>query len=171
MLNRYARRSRQRGAVLVVGLIFLAMLTLMGVAAYSVATQEEKMAGNSRDRMRAFEAAEASLRDCESVLGSLAGLPTFNGTGGMYAAPAVTSAPMFETIDWKSASAVRVLGASMTDVSLQPRCIVEDLLVLQAKPADGALSGPQQRVEEHIYRVSATGFGANITTAALVQST
>jgi len=53
MLSKPNQRSNQRGAVLVVGLIFLAMLTLMGVAAYSVATQEEKMAGNSRDRLRA----------------------------------------------------------------------------------------------------------------------
>jgi type IV pilus assembly protein PilX len=171
MFIKHGKRSNQRGAVLVVGLIFLAMLTLMGVAAYSVATQEEKMAGNSRDRMRAFEAAEASLRDCESVLGSLAGLPTFDGTGGMYTAPAVTASPMFETVDWKTDSNVRVLATAMADVSRQPRCIVEELLVLEAKPVDGAMSGPQQRAEERVYRVSAAGYGANATTAALVQST
>jgi type IV pilus assembly protein PilX len=171
MQTRHGKQSRQRGAVLVVGLIFLAMLTLMGVAAYSVANQEEKMAGNARDRMRAFEAAEASLRDCESVLGSLAGLPSFDGTGGMYTAPPVTNAPMFESISWTTDSAVRVLATAMSDVSVQPRCIVEELLVLEAKPVDGALSGPQQRAEERVYRVSATGFGANITTTALVQST
>jgi type IV pilus assembly protein PilX len=166
-----ANRGRQRGAVLIVGLIFLAMLTLMGVAAYSVATQEEKMAGNTRDRLRAFEAAEASLRDCESVLGSVAGLPSFDGTGGMYQAPAVTDVPVFENVNWKNDSSVRVLGTAMSDVSLQPRCIVEELVVLEAKPVDGALSGPQQRAEERVYRVSATGFGANVTTTALVQST
>jgi type IV pilus assembly protein PilX len=172
MATQFTKRTSQRGAVLVVGLIFLAMLSLMGVAAYSVATQEEKMAGNARDRMRAFEAAEASLRDCESVLGSLAGLPAFNGTGGMYTAPPVTQAPWFETINWKTdASAVRVLGTAMSDVAIQPRCIVEELVVLEAKPADGALSGPQQRVEERVYRVSASGFGARDTTVALVQST
>jgi type IV pilus assembly protein PilX len=166
-----AAAIRQRGAVLVVGLIFLAMLTLMGVAAYSVATQEEKMAGNARDRIRAFEASEASLRDCESVLGSLAGLPAFDGTGGMYTAPPVNELPTFETINWKTDSSVRVLGTAMADVALAPRCIVEELLVLEAKPADGALSGPQQRVEERVYRVSATGYGASINTSALVQST
>lgn len=171
MSSAHNQRSRQRGAVLVVGLIFLAMLTLMGVAAYSVATQEEKMAGNSRDRLRAFEAAEASLRDCEAVLGSLSGLPAFDGTGGMYTAPAVTAAPVFESINWRTDSAVRVLGTTMSDVAVQPRCIVEQLLVLEAKPVDGAVSGPQQRSEETVFRVSATGFGANITTTSLVQST
>jgi type IV pilus assembly protein PilX len=171
MSTQHGTRTNQHGAVLVVGLIFLAMLSLMGVAAYSVATQEEKMAGNTRDKLRAFEAAEASLRDCEAVLGSLGGLPAFNGSGGMYTAPPVTQSPMFETIDWKTDSNTRVLATTMSDVSRQPRCIVEEMLVLAAKPADGAVSGPQQRVEERVYRVSATGFGANATTAALVQST
>jgi type IV pilus assembly protein PilX len=171
MFIQHGKPSTQRGAVLVVGLIFLAMLTLMGVAAYSVATQEEKMAGNSRDRLRAFEAAEASLRDCEAVLGSLSGLPAFNGTGGMYTAPPVNEAPKFETVDWKTDASARVLATSMSDVSRQPRCIVEEMLVLEAKPVDGALSGPQQRIEERVYRVSAAGFGANATTMALVQST
>lgn len=171
MYTQHGKRSNQRGAVLVVGMIFLAMLTLMGVAAYSVATQEEKMAGNSRDRLRAFEAAEASLRDCEAVLGGLAGLPAFNGSGGMYTAPPVNEAPKFETIDWKTDSNTRVLATSMADVARQPRCIVEEMLVLEAKPVDGALSGPQQRVEERVYRVTAAGYGVNLTTAALVQST
>jgi type IV pilus assembly protein PilX len=77
------RLTPQRGAVLVVGLIFLAMLTLMGVAAYSVATQEERMTGNSRDRTRAFEAAEAALRECEAQVDSkLNPATTFSNTGG-----------------------------------------------------------------------------------------
>ncbi|HEU0199686.1 MAG TPA: PilX N-terminal domain-containing pilus assembly protein, partial [Burkholderiaceae bacterium] len=49
--------NQERGAALVVGLVMLALLTLMGATAYSVATQEERMAGNARDRIRAYEAA------------------------------------------------------------------------------------------------------------------
>jgi type IV pilus assembly protein PilX len=162
---------RQRGAVLVVGLIFLALLSLMAVAAYSNATLEEKMAGNTRDRIRAFEAAETSLRDCEALLGGLGALPTFNGTGGMYPATLSTELPHFETIDWKNDAAARVLSTPIAGVSRQPRCIVEEMVVLDAPPLDGAVSGPQQRVEEFVYRVSAVGFGGQHTTVALVQST
>jgi type IV pilus assembly protein PilX len=157
--------------VLVVGLIFLAMLSLMGIAAYSSATQEERMAGNTRDRLRAFEAAETSLRDCEAPLGGIGGLPAFNGTGGMYAAPPVTALPMWETVDWKDATAVRVLGTSIADVALPPRCIVEEMLVLNGRPPDGAISMGQQLVPQTVYRVTAMGFGMSTSTSTITQST
>ncbi|MCX8114103.1 MAG: PilX N-terminal domain-containing pilus assembly protein [Burkholderiaceae bacterium] len=119
---RRRRSAHERGAVLVVGLIFLAMLSLMGVAAYSVATQEERMSGNTRDRIRAFEAAEASLRDCESVLAAAGGLPAFDGTNGMYAAPAPDQPQQFEMsmTDWKNAAKVRTIPTALPDVSIQP---------------------------------------------------
>jgi len=59
------RRSQQSGAALVVGLIFLVILTLLGLTAMQTGILEERMAGNSRDRNIAFQAAEAALRDGE----------------------------------------------------------------------------------------------------------
>jgi type IV pilus assembly protein PilX len=169
--QRHGGASRERGAVLVVGLIFIAVLALLGTAAYTVATQEERMSGNSRDRIRAFEAAEASARDCESLLTGATPLPAFNGTGGMYVAPPVTDAPKFEVVDWTDDSAVRVLAASVADVARQPRCIVEEMLVLEARPEGGAVSGPQARTEERFYRVTAVGYGTNPNASMTVQTT
>jgi len=164
-------KARQQGTVLVIGLIFLAMLTLMGVAAYTTATQEEKMSGNARDARRAFEAAESSLRDCEGVLGGFGSLPTFNGTGGMYPAAATNQPSVWETVDWTSSSAVRVLASALPDVRQQPRCVVEQLVTIEGKPVDGAQSGPQQRIPEVVYRVTAQGYGTYASTTAVIQST
>ena len=55
-------RSRQRGAVLIVSLMFLVILTMLGVTAMSGTTMEERMAGNTRDAGLALQAAEAALR-------------------------------------------------------------------------------------------------------------
>lgn len=55
----------QTGAVLLVSLIMLLLLTLIGVTGMQTAGLEEKMAGNMRDRNIAFQAAEAALRDAE----------------------------------------------------------------------------------------------------------
>ncbi len=55
----------QSGAVLLVSLIMLLLLTLIGVTGMQTAGLEEKMAGNMRDRNIAFQAAEAALRDAE----------------------------------------------------------------------------------------------------------
>src|SRR5688572_9206262 len=59
---------RQRGAVLIVALLFLVMLTLLGVTAMTSSTMEERMAGNARDNGVAFQAAEAALRDARRDL-------------------------------------------------------------------------------------------------------
>ncbi|HEY8024591.1 MAG TPA: PilX N-terminal domain-containing pilus assembly protein [Burkholderiaceae bacterium] len=59
------RENKQSGAALVVGLIFLVILTLLGLTAMQTGILEERMAGNSRDHNIAFQAAEAALRDGE----------------------------------------------------------------------------------------------------------
>jgi type IV pilus assembly protein PilX len=161
--------GRQRGAALVVGLVFLAMLSLMGVAAYMVATQEERLAGNTRDRIRAFEAAEASLRDCESLLGGFGSLPNFNGTNGMYAAPAFGESQVYETIDWRNGS-VRVIPSAIPDVAIQPRCIIERVGEIETRPMNRERSGPLEVVIETVYRITAMGYGASPSTTVNLQT-
>jgi type IV pilus assembly protein PilX len=166
---------RQRGATLVVGLVFLAMLSLMGVAAYAVAVQEERMSGNTRDRIRAFEAAEASLRDCESLLGGLVTLPTFDGSNGMHPAPPFGDPQVYETIDWLTGS-VRVIPTvagtpAVPGVAIQPRCIVEEVGEITRMDLTGARSMPQEVIVETVYRVTATGYGARPGTTVSLQTT
>lgn len=60
-------KRQQRGAVLVVGLIILVVLTLLGVQAMRTNVAQERMAGNMRDRYTAFQAAESVLRVGEST--------------------------------------------------------------------------------------------------------
>ena len=59
---------RQRGAVLIVALLFLVILTMLGVTAMSSTTMEERMAGNTRDMSVALNAAEAALFDAHRDL-------------------------------------------------------------------------------------------------------
>lgn len=56
----------QYGAVLIVSLIFLLLMTIIGVTAMQTTTLQERMAGNTRDHNLAFQAAEAALREGES---------------------------------------------------------------------------------------------------------
>ena len=57
-----AIRRSEHGATLVVGLVILLLLTLLGVQAMRSNTLQERMAGNTRDRNLAFQAAETALR-------------------------------------------------------------------------------------------------------------
>ena len=61
---------RQQGAVLIVALIFLVILTMLGVTAMTGTTMELRMAGNTRDLSIAMQAAEATLRDAENDIQS-----------------------------------------------------------------------------------------------------
>ncbi len=57
--------KRQSGAALITGLIFMVVLTMIGVTAARMSTLEERMSGNMRDRSVAMQAAELALRDAE----------------------------------------------------------------------------------------------------------
>jgi len=58
----------QRGAVLVVALILLLVLTLIGVSTMESTGMEMKMANQSRERLIAMQAAEAGLRTAERYI-------------------------------------------------------------------------------------------------------
>lgn len=62
MLSSHFAPTTQRGAVLVVSLIFLLLLTLIGTTAMRTTTLQERMAGNTRDTNLSLQAAEAGLR-------------------------------------------------------------------------------------------------------------
>lgn len=77
------RPVNQRGATLITGLIFLVVLTLIGVTAARMSSLEERMAGNLRDRSLAMQAAELALRDAErDILGQGNRSPAISGITG-----------------------------------------------------------------------------------------
>lgn len=61
-------RARQRGASLLVALIFLVIMAMLGVTAANVTNLQERMAGHTRDRDLALQAAEAALQEAETRL-------------------------------------------------------------------------------------------------------
>jgi type IV pilus assembly protein PilX len=69
--TRVVVRPREQGAVLIVSLIFLVILTMLGVTAMTGTTMEERIAGNTRDQGLAFQAAEAALRDARRDINGL----------------------------------------------------------------------------------------------------
>jgi type IV pilus assembly protein PilX len=58
----------QRGMALLVSLVFLLLLTLIGLSSMQSATLQEKMAGSVALRNQSFQGAEAALRVGESAV-------------------------------------------------------------------------------------------------------
>jgi hypothetical protein len=64
---------QQRGVVLITALVFLVILTLLGITSMSTNTLEERMAANSQDINRAFQTAETGVAQAFSASGTFSG--------------------------------------------------------------------------------------------------
>ena len=138
--NAYQKSLKQKGVVLITGVIFLVILTMLVLAIMRSSTLEERMASNAKNRQVALQAAEAVLRDAEDSLFSATSTLTtafdpsiFNTacTNGLCTQPAA------DTYRWKNAtiwgnatSRTFATPASGVDFILagvpsQPRYIVE----------------------------------------------
>ncbi|MCU0841350.1 MAG: PilX N-terminal domain-containing pilus assembly protein [Thiobacillaceae bacterium] len=161
---------RQAGAALVMGMIFLVMITLLGLATVGTSLLEERMAANARDRIRAFQAAEAALRHCESVV-----TPTtlFTNANGLYQPAAAGQAPRWEAANvWTGNNSIERPCAGATCLTLlddQPRCIAEQLGTFTEGSAQ--VGKPVPSTTYTFYRITARGVGTSDSTVVLVQST
>ena len=164
--------SRQRGAVLVVALLMLLVMTVLGVTAMQMSRMEERMAGNSRDINLAFQGAEAGLRDAEERLRVLIARPTTCA-----AAPCAIFRQALLPTDMRSANATwwatngREYGVAGTqevsDTTRDPLEVVEDLGFV----ADSLTVGHGPQEGRNFYRVTANSTGASDTAQALLEST
>jgi type IV pilus assembly protein PilX len=141
------QRSAQRGVTLIITLVMLVVITLIAISGIRSTTLNERMAGNSRDRQRAFQAAEAAVRSCLKQLDS-------NTYGGTRSTPATSGAtPLWEVdSNWSGANSteVAVTGAGL---NANPRCLVENL---------GAFGS---------YRVTGRAVGGSADTVVMLQAT
>ena len=60
-LNSASEHSKQRGAALLTALVFLVVLTLLGIGVYSATTSEKKMAPNFRGKENVLQSGQTTL--------------------------------------------------------------------------------------------------------------
>lgn len=91
---------KQKGAALIISLIFLLVLSIIAVSSMQGTTLQEKMSGNLKDSYSAFNAAEAALlegEDQSAILYKNSTLDINNVVSGAYAASfAMPSAPTWQ---------------------------------------------------------------------------
>lgn len=75
----------QSGVSLLIALVFLLILTLLGLSASNVAVMQERMAGNLVQSNEAFQLAESTLRSVESDV--FEGICVGGGSGGLGSIP------------------------------------------------------------------------------------
>lgn len=174
------QRGTQDGSVLIVSLLFLLVLTLIGITSMQGTSLEEKMAGNTRGGTLAFQAAEAALRDGETWVMAIDLYDPPTPVDTCSTAPCdlwnpnkPESYPETKAMKWWQDTA-REYGAAgtqeFTALATDPRFLVEYL----SYDPDGSIVDANDRARQigpHFYRVTAAGFGPQGTTQRVLQST
>ncbi|MHB1587498.1 MAG: pilus assembly PilX family protein [Acidiferrobacteraceae bacterium] len=174
---------------LFISLVFLVLLTLIGLTAMSTDSLEAAMANNNQDMNLAFQAAETALRDGETYVGSqLTPGSGFSATctGGLYGGlclPSTTTTP-----DWLWNAGVALWGnpgsktvipittpttptfPAVPGVYQQPEFIIEVLPNVPPTSGSLAVNTQYQASSGTAYRITAVGWGAKQSTNAMLQS-
>jgi type IV pilus assembly protein PilX len=178
-MNKINDLQRQSGIALITGLIFLVVLTLLGVTAMRATSLEERMAGNMRDRNLAMEAASACLRDAETDIKSSGRITGITADGVVGAGGANSSAackngfcyngvagfatPVWQAFSMAAAPSVEYgtydpNAVDIEGVSAQPRYLIE--------PFSKFIQGGKLEV---LYRITCRAVGANANTQVTLQ--
>lgn len=179
----YVSKHRQSGAALITGLIFLVVLSMIGVTAARMSTLEERMSGNMRDRAIAMQAAELCLRDAEQDIRNavsasarnISGITGFfsdcgkatttdaTDDGLCYSGPGTATA-IISGNNFANAIATTAYGdytgaADIAGLSAQPRYVIEGLSKLPSGSGGVVF----------FYRITARAQGVNSNTVVWLQ--
>jgi type IV pilus assembly protein PilX len=197
-------RPHQRGAALLVSLIMLTAILLLGAATAEIAVQGEYGARNQRDRMLAYQGAQAGLNDAlfDIVHGSRAELfaasltsaqDKENDSGfphdklchadgkrrGLCGAD-------LQNLNWKKLELSQAGGAVAEYGSFSHRRFTQEGGVLPTQPPRYAIeliqlpppegragsdtqTGTADKPVQHLFRITAIGFGNRETTQVVLQ--
>ncbi|MFD2192193.1 pilus assembly PilX family protein [Pistricoccus aurantiacus] len=153
----HPHRHSQAGAALVVGLIFLMLMTMLGLSAMQSTVLQERMAGNLRDHEMAFQAAEAALR---------------KGEGELIASPAISSSQRLtealgKPLDqWAGSDDV----GSTTHVMPGAAGVAANPLFYVGPPIQVRIGVETPPVYQQVYTVTARGVGGRPTSVVILQS-
>ncbi len=127
-----SKPKTQSGAVLIVSLIILLILTVIGVSAMSTSSLEEKMAGNLRDQSVSFQAAESTLSDSEQALNGWIAIPVATSAGNtsvwLRDSMGTISSLAYDDNWWQSkAFLANQTAQNLSTLPIDPRYVIEEL--------------------------------------------
>lgn len=182
LVNLIWRRSAQRGVALPVALIFLVLLTLLGLALVNGSVMQEMMFGNSKDTKLAFQAAETALRDAElDVAQNITATTAFVQacTSGLCTPPSSWSTPRSASvstlIDWTNSANTRTYGAytgaaTLPNVASQPLYVIEKLSGLSVPAGESIGIGVKPPAGGTAYRITVYATGGRPETHVVLES-
>ncbi len=174
-------KLQQAGAALITGLVFLVVLTMIGITTARMSSLEERMSGNLRDHAVALQAAEMTLRDAErdiratvpAAARNISGISGFvadcgastvatTDDGLCYNGPTSYANPIWTTANMAGAPSVAygsfTNAPAIAGLSAQPRYVIEG--IRKKPPGSG---------QTFYYRITARAQGSNANTVVWLQ--
>jgi len=188
--HKAAYQQSQSGAVLVVSLVMLLILTLIGISGMSSVTLEEKMVSNMQNANKSFQGAEAALNECEVFLREQATVvlhqtsKTSNILDLRNGISRVITAGIFPIGWWQDndfwddygnpsvIDSIARTVASPDGVASVPLCFTEYIgNGTSSMDSDTSLyPGANSADAKLVYRVTASSFGADTKSQSIVES-
>jgi len=172
--------TTQHGAVLVVSLLMLLVMTILGIAGMGTSNLEQRMAANNYDRNIAFQAAELALRDGErNVQTNSYTSASFSNTctGGLCTpADAVATRWRDSVLDvWNDASR-HFIYSEPTSISVNNGVSQPPLYIIEwlgyVRSAGWTVGDPAPGPgDPEMYRVTTVGYGSSSNARVMLQST
>ena len=168
--------AHQSGAVLIVSLIMLLLLTLIGVTSMQTTMLEEKMAGNMRDKDLAFQVAESALKAAEASLvempvttltANFTGSNADNGTSGYYSTtptPDLSESEIVKDSFWTTNPVATSTVTGLGNGIATPKYIIQKMGVADCP---GAAIGSSGCIN---YRITARATGGSTNAVVILES-
>lgn len=163
--------GRERGAVLVVSLLLLLIMTLLGVSSMQTTTLQERMAGNTRDRAVAMQSAEYGLRDAEEFIESIVTTGAFNGSNGLYGEND-TDPDIADQTTW-STSDTTPAASSLAKTSAPPRYYIKLSGIIPGTQGAMNMSGYGENKgtgDVTTFKITSRGTGGSQETEVILRS-
>lgn len=173
--------GRQSGAVLVVSLLLLLVMTVLALGASQATRMQERMAGNARDRDLALQSAEAGLRAGERFVDNpavtSAPFTCSSGHCTIYELGILTQTLTYEdqafsdgtwwttnAWDYAATQSIGGTGLALTD----PQYYIEELEEVTDSLTSPPTGPPPSRI---YYRITSRAAGGTATAQVVLQST
>jgi len=177
-------RRHERGIAMVTVLMFLVIMTIIGMAAMRSSGLQERMSGNMRDQDVAFQAAENALREGEAWVNALVAMPTVSASGsGNCTAPCANTVWTLDAVEinagnftdhaniWdagvKNVRAGTIVGTENT----APQYVIEYNRFISDPTSSLNIGQPGDENGRQLFRVTARGTGMTDDSRSVTQST
>ncbi len=175
--------KKQSGAALITSLVFMSILTMLGISAMRSNTLDVKIHNAMLDRLNAFQCSEAALRQGERFIknaaeqpnDAVAGIPP-QGSGQVWRGDAsVLNNLVNENGDWWTTNGWGDFVLSDPNVNIgcatQAEYIVQSLGGAGGNGSEDLSFKAEAESQMNIYRISSRSEGVSANSAVILQST